>query len=77
MIRDKLKALLATLRRLEADYAYAVATAGRLAMLGGAVAAAMPALGQVYRLEPLAALQTLGHAAAIAGAAVMMRGRRL
>lgn len=45
---------------------------GRVAILAGALAACAPALGQLWRLELLAAAHTLGEAVAIAGMAVMV-----
>lgn len=65
-----------TVADLESRYASVVATTGRLAMLAGALGAAMPAIGQLWHLQVLIALATLGHAAAIAGLAVSLGGRK-
>lgn len=74
MTRDRLKALVAK-AAVEAECSSLVRLAGRGAMLFGAVAACAPALGQLWRLELLAATQTVGHAAAIAGLAASLGGR--
>lgn len=72
------KALLlrARVTAIEATWGQTIALVGRLAMLGGALAASAPALGQLWHLEVLAAAQTLGHAAVMAGLAASLGGRR-
>lgn len=62
----------AALNTFQARYQGVATRFGRVAILAGAIAACAPALGQLWRLEVLAAAHTLGEAVAIAGMAVMV-----
>ncbi|MDR3634329.1 MAG: hypothetical protein P4L84_11040 [Isosphaeraceae bacterium] len=80
MIQADVKALFAKVNAavayVESEYAHIVALAGRLAILGGAVGHALPAIGQLWRGEVLTALATLGQAAALGGLAVAIGQRK-